>query len=72
MNMQLSPKQIVSELDKYIIGQEKAKKALSVASPASACTSGNCRHHSDPQIQKTQTTQTSQNVLMIHPQEDIP
>ena len=31
MNMQLSPKQIVSELDKYIIGQEEAKKAVAIA-----------------------------------------
>ena len=29
--MNLSPKQIVNELDKYIIGQEKAKKAVSIA-----------------------------------------
>lgn len=29
--MNLSPKQIVTELDKYIIGQEKAKKAVSIA-----------------------------------------
>ena len=28
---QLSPKQIVSELDKYIIGQEEAKKAVAIA-----------------------------------------
>ena len=29
--MDLSPKQIVSELDKFIIGQEDAKKAVAVA-----------------------------------------
>ncbi len=29
--MNLSPKQIVTELDKYIIGQDKAKKAVSIA-----------------------------------------
>ncbi len=29
--MNLSPKQIVSELDKYIIGQENAKKAVAIA-----------------------------------------
>ena len=29
--MDLTPKQIVSELDKYIIGQDKAKKAVAVA-----------------------------------------
>lgn len=29
--MSLSPKQIVSELDKYIIGQDKAKKAVAIA-----------------------------------------
>ena len=29
--MNLSPKQIVTELDKYIIGQEKAKKAVAIA-----------------------------------------
>jgi len=29
--MNLSPKQIVQELNKHIIGQEEAKKALSVA-----------------------------------------
>ena len=29
--MNLSPKQIVNELDKYIIGQEKAKRAVAVA-----------------------------------------
>ena len=28
MKMELSPKQIVSELDKYIIGQNDAKKAV--------------------------------------------
>jgi len=31
MNRELTPKQIVSELDKYIIGQEKAKKAVAIA-----------------------------------------
>lgn len=31
MSNQLSPKQIVSELDKYIIGQEEAKKAVAIA-----------------------------------------
>ena len=31
MNIQLSPKQIVSELDKFIIGQEEAKKAVAIA-----------------------------------------
>ncbi len=31
MNMQLSPKQIVAELDKYIIGQDEAKKAVAIA-----------------------------------------
>ena len=29
--MNLTPKQIVSELDKYIIGQEEAKKAVAIA-----------------------------------------
>ena len=29
--MNLSPKQIVAELDKYIIGQDKAKKAVAIA-----------------------------------------
>ena len=29
--MQLSPKQIVTELDKYIIGQDEAKKAVAIA-----------------------------------------
>ncbi len=29
--MQLSPKEIVQELDKYIIGQDKAKRAVSIA-----------------------------------------
>ena len=29
--MDLTPKQIVEELDKYIIGQDKAKKAVAVA-----------------------------------------
>ncbi len=29
--MELSPKQIVSELDKYIIGQDKAKRAVAIA-----------------------------------------
>ncbi|MCL2481753.1 MAG: HslU--HslV peptidase ATPase subunit, partial [Spirochaetaceae bacterium] len=28
---ELSPKQIVAELDKYIIGQKKAKKAVAIA-----------------------------------------
>ena len=28
MAIELSPKQIVNELDKYIIGQEDAKKAV--------------------------------------------
>ena len=31
MKMELSPKQIVSELDKYIIGQDDAKKAVAIA-----------------------------------------
>ena len=29
--MNLSPKKIVSELDKYIIGQDEAKKAVAIA-----------------------------------------
>ena len=29
--MDLSPRQIVEELDKYIIGQEKAKRAVAIA-----------------------------------------
>ena len=29
--MDYSPKQIVSELDKYIIGQSKAKRAVAIA-----------------------------------------
>ena len=29
--MSLSPKQIVNELDKYIIGQDKAKRAVAIA-----------------------------------------
>ena len=29
--IELTPKQIVNELDKYIIGQEKAKKSVAVA-----------------------------------------
>ena len=31
MSIELSPKQIVNELDKYIIGQEDAKKAVAIA-----------------------------------------
>ena len=31
MQMELSPKQIVEELDKYIIGQTNAKKAVAIA-----------------------------------------
>ena len=31
MGEDLTPKQIVRELDKYIIGQNKAKKAVSIA-----------------------------------------
>lgn len=31
MDTELTPKQIVAELDKYIIGQEKAKKAVAIA-----------------------------------------
>jgi ATP-dependent HslUV protease ATP-binding subunit HslU len=31
MSVELSPKQIVSELDKYIIGQDEAKKAVAIA-----------------------------------------
>ena len=31
MDTELTPKQIVTELDKYIIGQEKAKKAVAIA-----------------------------------------
>ena len=31
MAIELSPKQIVSELDKYIIGQDEAKKAVAIA-----------------------------------------
>ena len=30
-NNHLSPKQIVNELDKYIIGQDKAKRAVAIA-----------------------------------------
>ena len=29
--MDLSPKQIVEQLDKYIIGQDEAKKAVAIA-----------------------------------------
>ena len=29
--MNLTPKQIVNELDKYIIGQENAKRAVAIA-----------------------------------------
>ena len=29
--MDLTPKQIVNELDKYIVGQDKAKRAVAVA-----------------------------------------
>ena len=29
--MNLTPKQIVEELDKYIVGQDKAKKAVAIA-----------------------------------------
>ena len=29
--MNLSPKQIVNELDKYIIGQDSAKRAVAIA-----------------------------------------
>ena len=29
--MNLSPKQIVKELDKYIIGQDEAKKSVAIA-----------------------------------------
>lgn len=29
--MELTPKQIVEQLDRYIIGQEKAKKAVAIA-----------------------------------------
>ena len=29
--MQLSPREIVQELDKYIIGQQKAKRAVAIA-----------------------------------------
>ena len=31
VEMDLSPKQIVNELNKYIIGQEEAKKAVAIA-----------------------------------------
>ena len=31
MKDELTPKQIVSELDKYIIGQDQAKKAVAIA-----------------------------------------
>ena len=45
MKMELSPKQIVTELDKYIIGQGDAKKAEALFSEATkkidqACTKG--------------------------------
>ncbi|HEY8418690.1 MAG TPA: HslU--HslV peptidase ATPase subunit, partial [Limnochordales bacterium] len=29
--MELTPRQIVAELDKYIVGQEKAKRAVAIA-----------------------------------------
>ena len=29
--MEYTPKQIVEELDKYIVGQDKAKKAVAIA-----------------------------------------
>ena len=29
--MELTPKQIVSELDRYIVGQAEAKKAVAIA-----------------------------------------
>ncbi len=31
MNRQLTPKEIVEELDKHIIGQKEAKKAVAIA-----------------------------------------
>lgn len=31
MNKQLTPKEIVEELDKHIIGQQEAKKAVAIA-----------------------------------------
>ncbi len=31
MSQELTPRQIVEELDKYIIGQDKAKKSVAIA-----------------------------------------
>ena len=39
--MNLSPKQIVKELDKYIIGQDEAKKSLKIASEICVFTNDN-------------------------------
>ena len=37
----LSPREIVSELDRYVIGQKEAKKALKVASDICVFTNNN-------------------------------
>ena len=67
MKMELSPKQIVTELDKYIIGQDDAKKVLSVAVynhykrlAKTQTISGEFLPEDDVEIQKS-------NVLLIEP-----
>ena len=39
----LSPREIVSELDRYVVGQNKAKKAIKVASEICVFTNDNIK-----------------------------
>jgi ATP-dependent HslUV protease ATP-binding subunit HslU len=56
---ELTPKQIVTELDKYIIGQEKAKKSVAVALRS--------RYRRNLLDEEMKSEITPKNILMIGP-----
>ena len=39
----MTPREITSELDKHIVGQDKAKRAVAIAQPASGRAAGDAR-----------------------------